>query len=302
MKKILVSGATGYIGNLLIPELITKDYDVRCMVRDEKKVRGKDWYGVAEIIVADVFDKKSLVDAMVDIDAAYYLIHSMATGSDFHEQDLIAAKNFGQSATIAGVKQLIYLGGLGNPETDLSVHLRSRQETGNALRESDIPVTEFRAAVIVGSGSISFDMLRYLTERVPVMVCPKWVYTKTQPIAVGDVIKYLLSALETEDCMGKIIEIGGSDVITYKEMLMGYAKVRGLKRLMIPVPVLTPRLSSYWVDLVTPIPKSIARPLIDGLKNEVIVRDNTAGELFPQINPTSYLSAVKLALSNKSSN
>jgi uncharacterized protein YbjT (DUF2867 family) len=297
MKKILVTGATGYIGSLLIPELITMGYHVRCMVRDEKKVREQDWYTVAEIIVADVFDKKSLVDTMFDIDAAYYLVHSMAAGNDFHEQDLIAARNFGQSAAKAGVKQIIYLGGLGDPESELSIHLRSRQESGKALRESGVPVTEFRAAVIVGSGSISFEMIRYLTERIPVMICPSWVYTKTQPIAIYDVISYLLSALQTIECLGQIIEIGGADVITYKQMMLGYAQVRGLRRFMIPVPVLTPRLSSYWVHLVTPIASSIAQPLIDGLKNEVVIRNTKVQTIFPQIKPKSYKDAVSEALS-----
>jgi uncharacterized protein YbjT (DUF2867 family) len=297
MKRILVTGATGYLGGLLIPELIAQGYSVRCMVRDEKKVDGREWIHAIEVVEADVLKRESLAKAMADIDAAYYLIHSMAAGKDFHEQDLLAAKNFSQSAEVAGVKQLIYLGGLGNPESDLSVHLRSRQETGNALRESNIPVTEFRAAVIVGSGSISFEMIRYLTERVPVMICPTWVYTKTQPIAVTDVINYLLSALQTAECLDKIIEIGGADVITYKQMMLGYAKVRGLKRSMIPVPVLTPALSSYWVHLVTPIASSIAKPLINGLKNEVVVRDNLAKKIFPHIRPKSYDDAVWEALS-----
>jgi uncharacterized protein YbjT (DUF2867 family) len=296
MKTILVTGATGYIGGRLIPTLIEKGYRVRCMVRDEKKIYSRDWYPAVEVVCADVFDIPSLEKAMLGIDAAYYLIHSMSAGKNFHEQDLLAAKNFGRSAKKAGVNQLVYLGGLGNPASNLSQHLRSRQATGDVLRQSNVAVTEFRAAVIVGSGSLSFEMIRYLTERVPVMICPSWVYTKTQPLAISDVISYLVSALETRECLDKIIEIGGSDVITYRQMMFGYAKSRGLRRLMIPVPVLTPRLSSYWVHLVTPIPSSIAQPLIDGLKNEVIVTNNHAQKIFPSIRPRSYEDAVRLAL------
>ena len=296
MKMILVTGATGYIGGRLIPKLIERDYHVRCMVRDEERISGRDWYSDVEVVCADVFNEKSLEKALQGIDAAYYLIHSMTGGKDFHQQDLIAAQNFARAAEKAAVKQVIYLGGLGDPESDLSMHLRSRQDTGNALRNYRTPVTEFRAAVIVGSGSSSFEMIRYLTERVPIMICPSWVYTRIQPIAVSDVISYMIAALENKESLGKIIDIGGCDVITYKEMMLGYAKVRGLKRMMIPVPVLTPRLSSYWVHIVTPIPGSIAQPLIEGLRNEVIVQNDLAKTLFPDINPKSYKTALERAL------
>ncbi|MBN2470143.1 MAG: SDR family oxidoreductase, partial [Anaerolineae bacterium] len=183
-----------------------------------------------------------------------------------------------------------------DPESDLSDHLRSRQETGRVLREAGVPVTEFRAAVIVGSGSLSFEMIRYLTERVPLMIAPRWVFTRIQPIGIGDVLAYLVAALETPESQGQIIEIGGADVLTYGRMMLDYAEVRGLKRWLVPVPVLTPRLSSYWVHWVTPVPASIARPLIQGLRNEVIVHDDSARVLFPQITPRGYHETVRAAL------
>jgi len=296
LKSILVTGATGYIGGRLIPALIEKGFQVRCLVRDGRKISDRSWFRKVEIICGDVFETASMTKALEGIDVAYYLIHSMSAGKDFHQQDLKAAGNFSDAAEKAGVKQMIYLGALGNPDSDLSDHLRSRQETGDKLRSSAVPVTEFRAAVIVGAGSLSFEMIRYLTERVPVMICPSWVYTRTQPIAVDDVIAYLLSAAGKKTCFNRIIEIGGDEVITYREMMLGYARERGLKRLMIPVPVLTPRLSSYWVHLVTPVASVIARPLIEGLKNEVIVRNNLAQQLFPGIKPKSYREAVHGAL------
>ena len=194
------------------------------------------------------------------------------------------------------MQRIIYLGGLGDPKADLSLHLRSRQETGRALAEAGVPVTEFRAAVIVGSGSVSFEMIRNLTERIPVMICPRWVFTRVQPIAIRNVLDYLAAALTVEASAGSVVEIGGADILTYGEMMMGYAAVRGLRRWLIPVPVLTPRLSSYWVHWMTPVPATIARPLIQGLRNEVIVRDDSARRLFPEITPMDYRKAVRQAL------
>ena len=188
---------------------------------------------------------------------AFYLVHSMAGGRDFEQRDVLAARNFAAAAKAAGVQRIIYLGGLGDSETALSEHLRSRQETGAVLRETGVPVTEFRAPVIVGSGSLSFEIIRYLTERLPVMICPRWLYTRVQPIAISNVLDYLVAALDTPASTGRIIEIGGVDVLTYGDLLRGYAKARGLKRWLVPVPVLTPRLSSYWVHLVTPVPAVI---------------------------------------------
>jgi uncharacterized protein YbjT (DUF2867 family) len=295
---VLVTGVTGYIGGRLVPELLASGYRVRVLVRDQNRLQGRVWLNQVEVVQGDVLDPASIVTAMSGVSAAYYLIHSMSGSADFDQRDLQAARNFGDAAHANGVERIIYLGGSGDPATDLSKHLRSRHQTGQALQEAGVPVTEFRAAIVVGSGSISFEMIRYLTERVPVMICPRWVFTRVQPIAIGDVLNYLVAALETPQSSGRIIEIGGSDVITYGDMMVGYARARGLRRWLLSVPVLTPRLSSYWVHLVTPIPASIARPLIDGLRNEVIVRDETARELFPQIEPMDYPSAVSLALAD----
>ncbi len=293
---ILVTGATGYIGGRLVPLLLAAGHQVRCLVRDSNRLFGRSWYNSVEIVEGDVFRPDSLAAAMQEVDAAYYLVHSLGGGADFHQQDITAATNFGEAARAAGVKRIIYLGGLAEASPELSEHLRSRQQSGDSLRLSGVPVTEFRAGVIVGSGSISFEMIRYLTERVPVMICPRWVYTRTQPIGIREVLAYLSQSIEVPDSTGLIIEIGGSQVITYGEMMKIYADVRGLKRWLVPVPLLTPRLSSLWVNLVTPIPSVIARPLIEGLRNENIVRDPTARRLFPEINPVSYRTSVERAL------
>jgi len=295
-KSILITGATGYIGGLLAPYLISKGYAVRVLARDPKRLQGRTWLAKAEIVQGDVLEANSLADAMQGVEVAYYLVHSLAAGSGFRERDLSAARNFAAAAQQAGVQRIIYLGGLGDPQTTLSPHLRSRQQTGEALRQSGVPVTEFRAGVIVGPGSLSFEMIRHLTERLPVMITPRWVYTRTQPIAIQNVLEYLSAALETPESSGETIEIGGADIVTYAELMQSYARARGLRRLMLPVPVLTPRLSSHWVYLVTPIPAAIAQPLIEGLRNEVIVHDDSAKQLFPSIHPVSSSEAVQAAL------
>jgi uncharacterized protein YbjT (DUF2867 family)/uncharacterized protein YndB with AHSA1/START domain len=262
------------------------------------RLQGRPWVNQVEAVRGDMLEAATLPAALETVDVAYYLVHSMGSGHDFHARDARAARAFAHTAAAAGVQRLVYLGALGDPASALSEHLRSRQETGDALREAGVPVTEFRAAVIVGAGSLSFEMIRYLTERVPLMICPSWVYTRIQPIAIRNVLDYLVGALDVPDSAGRTIEIGGSDVITYGEMMTGYARLRGLRRALLAVPVLTPRLSSYWVHLVTPIPASIARPLIEGLRNEVVVRDRgTADTLFPDIHPMGYDEAVTAALS-----
>ena len=293
---ILVTGATGYVGGRLVPRLLAAGRRVRCLVRDPARLQGRPWLKQVELASGDMLQPDSLAAAMHGVEVVYYLIHSLAGGSDFSERDLEAAHNCATAAKHAGVKRIIYLGALGDPKSQLSPHLRSRQETGAALAATGVPVTDFRAAVIVGSGSLSFEMIRYLTERLPVMICPKWVFTRIQPIAIRNVLDYLVAALDCPASAGRILEIGGRDVLTYAEMMTGYARVRGLKRRLIAVPVLTPRLSSYWVHLVTPIPANIAQPLIKGLGNEVIVRDATARQLFPKIEPMEYETAVQLAL------
>lgn len=293
---VLVTGVTGYIGGRLVPLLLEAGQRVRVMARDLTRLEGRAWLEQVEMVSGDVLQPDTLDKALEGIEVAYYLIHSMRGGENFHERDIQAARNFGAAAQRQGVRRIIYLGGLGEDQSNLSEHLRSRQQTGDALREAGIPVTEFRAGVIVGSGSLSFEMIRYLTERVPVMICPRWVYTRIQPIGIRETLDYLVSALATPESTGRIIEIGGAEVITYRDMMLGYAKARHLRRFMIPVPLLTPRLSSYWVHWVTPIPADIARPLIEGLRNEVIVRDSSAREIFPNIQPVSFDVAVSRAL------
>jgi uncharacterized protein YbjT (DUF2867 family) len=294
---VLVTGVTGYIGGRLVPQLIEAGYHVRVLARDKKRLQGRAWLKQVDVFEGDVLDPVSLAYALSGVSVAYYLVHSMSGSVSFDQRDLQAARNFGTAAAVCGVERIIYLGGLGDPQADLSIHLRSRQQTGQALKESGVPVTEFRAAIVVGSGSVSFEMIRYLTERLPVMVCPLWVFTRVQPIAIDDVLDYLAAALKIPESAGRIIEIGGSDVLTYGEMMLGYARVRGLRRWLLAVPVLTPRLSSYWVHIVTPVPARIAQPLIEGLRNEVVVRDHAARNLFPQINPRNYQTAVTEALS-----
>jgi uncharacterized protein YbjT (DUF2867 family) len=294
---VLVTGVTGYIGGRLIPRLLEQGYRVRVLVRgNATRLNGRQWKDQVEIALGDVLVPDTLTAALQSVNFAYYLIHSMGGQTEFSVRDIQAAENFAAAAAGAGVEKIIYLGGLGDPESKLSKHLQSRQQTGDALRQFDVPVTEFRAGMVVGSGSLSFEMVRNLTERLPVMIAPRWVYTKTQPIAIRDVLNYLLAALQTPESRGKIIEIGAPDVLTYAEMMMTYARIRGLRRLIIRVPVLTPRLSSYWVHWMTPVSAGVATPLIEGLRNELLVKDQSARDLFPAIDPINYETAVRLAL------
>lgn len=297
---VLVAGATGYVGGRLVPRLLAAGYRVRVLARDPDRLQGRDWLPQVEVARGDVFDPATLATALADVAVAYYLVHSLAGGAGFHERDMEAARRFGHAARAAGVTRIVYLGALGDPRADLSEHLRSRQRTGDALREAGVPVTEFRAAIVVGAGSASFEMIRSLAERLPVMICPRWVYTRVQPIAIRDVLDYLVAALATPASAGRTIEIGGADILIYREMMLGYARARGLRRWLIPVPVLTPRLSSYWVHWVTPIPAAIAGPLIEGLRSEVVVRDTAAHDLFPTIHPLTYRAAVAEALAHLS--
>lgn len=296
-QTILVTGATGYIGGRLIPRLLDAGYRVRAMVRrDPERLKNQPWSADIDIVVADALEPDTLPAAFATVDAAYYLIHSMRAGSAFEERDLRAARNFAQAAATAGLKRLIYLGGLGDEERQLSHHLESRHATGDALRAYGTPVTEFRAAVVVGSGSISFEMVRHLSERLPIMIHPRWADTRIQPISIRDLLAYLVQALTVPESAGQIIEIGGANVTTYGDMMRRYAEIRGLKRWIIRVPLLTPRLSSYWVHWTTPIPAAFARPLIEGAINETVVHGDLAARLFAGIRPISYDDAVRAAL------
>lgn len=293
--RILVAGATGYIGRLLVARLHDAGHEVRALVRDAGRAAAL-FDPTVEIVTGDVLIPNSLPAACTGIDVAYYLVHSMGDDEfSFEERDRRAARNFGEAATAAGLKRIIYLGGLGDEGARLSAHLRSRQEVGAILAGGGVPVTEFRAAIIIGAGSASFEMLRELTERLPVMICPRWVTSPIQPIAVADVLAYLTGCLDVPETTGRVIEIGGARVMTYQQMMQRFARLRGLHRLIVRVPVLTPRLSSYWVDIVTSVPATVARPLIEGLRSPVVVRDTSAQALLP-IPLTSFDDAVRAAL------
>lgn len=295
-RLVLVTGATGYVGGRLVPRLLDAGYRVRVLVRDPARLQGRSWQRQVEVVAADVLDLDTDRRALEGVDVAYYLVHSMAEGVGYPERDALAARNFGAAARLQGIRRIVYLGGLGDPNADPSFLIRSRQDTGEALRLGGAPVVELRAAIVVGAGSASFEMIRHLVERLPVMICPRWVYTRVQPIAIRDVLAYLVAAASLPGDESRVIEVGGADVLTYGEMMLHYAKARGLWRTLLPVPVLTPLLSTYWVHWVTPLPADFARPLIEGLRAEVVVRDDAARRLFPGIEPLGYDAAVRLAL------
>jgi uncharacterized protein YbjT (DUF2867 family) len=291
---ILVTGATGYIGGRLVPRLLALGQRIRCLSRNPDRLEGRNWPGV-QLVQGDVADAAALDTALRGVSQAYYLVHAMGDNSpDFRAKDLDLARTFAQACARAGVRRIIYLGGLGDPSEVKSHHLASRQEVGTALRSAGVPVLEFRAAVIVGSGSASFEMIRHLTERLPVMVTPRWVKTRCQPIGVRDVLAYLIEALEHPEVEG-VFEIGGGDVLDYREMMLGYAESQGLHRLILPMNVPFPRLSIFWVDLVTPIPKALAGPLVEGVSTEVVVRNPRALKVF-RVRPMAYKEALALAV------
>jgi uncharacterized protein YbjT (DUF2867 family) len=278
---VLVAGASGYVGGRLVGELLEAGYRVRCLVRTPAKVAAAAWADQVEIVQGDVLE--DLGAAMTGVAAVYYLVHTIGASADWVERDRRAAENVRDAAAAAGVARIVYLGGLGDGAGEaLSPHLASRHEVGHTLASGPVPVTELRAAVIIGAGSASFEMLRYLVDVLPVMVTPRWVETRCQPIAVRDVLRLLVGVLAVPETAGHIYEIGGPDVVSYREMMNIYAEEAGLRRrVLIPVPVLTPSLSSHWVGLVTPLPRSLARPLVDSLINEVIVHDDTISTLVP---------------------
>ncbi len=324
--NILLTGATGYVGGRLLGELVKAGHRIRCLARRPEHLRGRAPAGV-EIVAGDLRQAHSLPAAMAGVTTAYYLVHSLGAGEDFEEQERLSARNFAAAAKAAGVKRIIYLGGLGDDAGGLSPHLRSRHEVGNLLRASGVPVVELRASIIIGSGSLSFEMIRALVERLPVMVTPRWVRVLAQPIFIGDVLAYLVAAsgchserseesqslssacpagptetlriAQSDTVEGSFIfEIGGPDVVSYEELMREYARQRGLRRWMIPVPVLTPRLSSLWLGLVTPLYARVGRKLIDSLRHPTVVRDDAARRLWA-IDPVGVREAIARALRNE---
>jgi len=292
---VLLTGASGYVGGRLIPLLEQQPVVLRCLARNPDKLRPlvKE---PTQIVRGDVLDPPSLDEALQGVHTAYYLVHLMSGSKDFEKEDRQAATNFAQAAKKATVRRIIYLGGLGDDaDPKLSPHLRSRHEVGQILRDSGVETIEFRASLVIGTGSLSFDLVKSLTDRLPVMLCPRWLTTPTQPVAVDDVLAYLLAARNLPPGESRIFEIGSKDVTTYGDMIREYARQKGLRRWLISVPVLTPYLSSLWLALVTPASFEVGRHLIEGLKNPTVVRDRTALDVFP-IRPMGIKEAIQKAL------
>ena len=294
--KILVMGATGYIGGRLTPSLAGAGHDVRCLTRQPERLRGVHWAESVDVVAGDALDRVSLDAAMAGIDVVFYLVHSIGTGASFEESDRLAARNTADAAAAAGVRRIVYLGGLVPKDELASAHLASRAEVGQILLDGPVPAIVLQAGVIIGSGSASFEMLRYLTERLPVMVTPKWVRSLVQPIAVRDVLSYLIGALDLPDGLNRRFDIGGPDILSYRDMMQRYAKVAGLRpRVIFAVPVLSPWLSSQWVNVVTPVPKAIAQPLVESLRNNVVVHEHDI-DGFIALDLCPFDEAVRLAL------
>ncbi len=294
---ILLTGATGYIGGRLLRILEAEQYPVRCLARRPEFLRSRVGHGI-EVVSGDLLDEESLGRAMAGVHTAYYLVHSMGTSQGFEEADRRAAGHFGAAARAAGIRRIVYLGGLGDPSAMLSPHLRSRQEVGEILRHSGVQVVEFRASIVIGSGSLSFEMIRALVERLPVMVTPRWVTILAQPISIDDVLRYLRAALDLSVKSSPVYEIGGPDRMSYGALMREYARQRGLRRAMIPVPILTPRLSSLWLGLVTPLYARIGRKLIDSIRHPTVVQNDEALHAF-LLRPMGARDAIAHAMRNE---
>ncbi len=294
---ILLTGATGYVGGRLLKALQAAGYPVRCLARRPEFLMSRAGSGT-EILKGDCLDAASLPPACAGVHTAYYLVHSMGSRGDFTAQDRAAAVHFGAAAREAGVRRIVYLGGLGAAGGRLSTHLRSRHETGDALRASGVPVTELRASIILGSGSLSFELIRALVERLPVMLCPRWVRRPAQPIAIEDVLAYLLAAIDLAPGQDDVFEIGGADRVSYADIMDEYARQRGLRRWMIPVPLLTPRLSSLWLGITTPLYARIGRKLVESVENDTTVHNDRALRLF-HVRPMGLGEAIRRAILNE---
>ena len=296
-ERILLTGATGYVGGRLLAALEGAGYRVRCLARRPEFLRPKVAAGT-EVVAADVLDRTTLTPAMAGVEVAYYLVHSMGSGATFETQDRQAAAQFAQAAREAGIRRIIYLGGLGDSRQALSPHLRSRHEVGEILRSSGAQVIEFRASIVIGSGSLSFELIRALVERLPIMTTPRWVSVPAQPIAIADLLDYLVAALDLPDTGHHTFEIGGADQMSYGGLMREYARQRGLRRLMLPVPVLTPWLSSLWLGFVTPVYARIGRILIESIKYPTVIHDDAALRVFA-VRPKRAREAIASALRNE---
>jgi len=297
-RLLLVTGATGYVGGRLVRALEARGERVRCLARRPEHLRPRVADGT-EVVRGDLLEPESLKDAMAGADVAFYLVHSMASAGDFESEDRRAAQGFAAAARDAGLRRIVYLGGLGR-EPGLSRHLRSRQEVGRILRESSVPTVELRASIVIGSGSLSYEMVRALVQKLPVMITPRWVSQPAQPLAIEDLVGYLVSAAEL-DPLGEsvVVEVGGADRVSYMDIMKEFARQRGLRRLMIRVPVLSPRLSSLWLGLVTPVYARVGRELVDSIRNTTTVEDDSARRLFPHVRPRGIRESIARALRNE---